>query len=139
MPHRARDRSAAQQRLDAHDQLGECERLGEVVVGAGLKIVNLVLGGAARRQDQDGHALVGSPDPAQHFLTGELRQHQIEDDQIVFVSLRELPATQAILGHIDRIALRAQRPRHELGNLLLVFHQQQSHGSPAARSRAQRD
>ena len=39
---RAVHRAAPQQRLDPHEQLGEGERLGEIVVRAGLEIRHLV-------------------------------------------------------------------------------------------------
>ena len=35
----ALNRRSAQQRLDAHQQFGKVERLGQVIVGAGLEVL----------------------------------------------------------------------------------------------------
>ena len=53
---RRRRLDAPQRRADAGQQLLGAERLGDVVVGAGVERAHLVAFGAARREHQDRHA-----------------------------------------------------------------------------------
>ncbi len=46
------DGGAPQQRLDADQQLGEIERLGQIVIGASLEMYDLVLGCISRGDHQ---------------------------------------------------------------------------------------
>ena len=46
-------RSAAEDRLDARDDLREAERLGDVVVAAGAQRLDLVLDGVLRGEEED--------------------------------------------------------------------------------------
>ena len=86
LDHVARElrRAPAQHRLDARGELLRRERLGEVVVGAGLEAGDLVLLHRARGEHQDrqvARALVGAQAPRE----GEARfprQHPVEDQHV---------------------------------------------------------
>jgi hypothetical protein len=59
---------AAQQRVDAQQQLAQVEGLGEVVVGAQFEAADAVLvASALRREDQHGRLVAARAQLAQHF------------------------------------------------------------------------
>ena len=68
--------------LDAGLQLVQIEGLGQVVVGAGLQKGNLVGGGDARRDDDDGQRAIGAADGAHDLLAGHAGQHEIGDNDV---------------------------------------------------------
>src|SRR2546426_4855218 len=69
----ARRGRAAQQRLDAREQLQHAERLGDVVVGAEPEPPDLVGFLTARREDEDGHATTFVAQRAQHAIAVHAR------------------------------------------------------------------
>ena len=72
---------AAQQRAHAGQQLADPERLGQVVVGAGVERADLVLLLADRRDQQDRRAQPVAQLPADVGAVG-VGQHQVEDHQV---------------------------------------------------------
>ncbi|KAG1257630.1 hypothetical protein G6F65_015840 [Rhizopus arrhizus] len=77
-------RAAAQHGLDAGHQLFGRERLGDVVVGAGLQAVHLVLLGTlgGQHDDRDGAGALVVAQLARHGQAGRAGQHPIQQDQI---------------------------------------------------------
>ena len=73
---------APQHGLHAADELGDGERLGDVVVGAGLEADDLVELGVLRREHQDVRVAEGA-DAAAHLDAVDVGQAEIEDDQVV--------------------------------------------------------
>ena len=73
-------RRAAEDRLDARDELTGIERLRQVVVGADLEPDDLVDVLVTRRQHQDRH-VARLANTARHLDPVDVRQHQVEDDQ----------------------------------------------------------
>ena len=69
------DRPAAKKRLGPHQELGECERFGQVVVGAGLEELNLILNGILSSEDQYRNTRIIAPDALQHLASIHPRQH----------------------------------------------------------------
>src|SRR5215468_8003086 len=81
--HRAGLRAApAEQRADPGQELGEPERLGHVVVGAGIEPDHRVHLVCARGEDQHGDGLPLRAQPAAYFQPIQLWQADIEDDQV---------------------------------------------------------
>ena len=120
----ALNRRAAHQRLDPDHQLGKVERLGQVVIGAGFEVLDLVLGGVAGGKYQ--HRQRG---PVQAYVPQQLTatqawQHQIQYQQIVLIGVQVAPALQPVAGDIDREALRAQAAGHKIGQLGVVLDDQ---------------
>src|ERR1700733_401237 len=75
------DRRAAQERLDAHQQLGEIEGLCQVIVGAAPEVHDLALDPTARRQHKTRKRGGRRAPPPQEFRTAQLWKHQIEYEQ----------------------------------------------------------
>ncbi len=121
--------TAAQQRLDARQQLGEGERLGEVVVAAGLEPLDAVIDAAQRRQHQHrgadalGAQLLDDRQPV------ELRQHAVGDDEIEVALGGAEQAIAAVGGVIDGIAALAQPLDQEARRLGVILDEQYVHGA----------
>ena len=75
-------RSAAQQRVDAREQLEQAKRLGDVVVGAEMKAEHFVGLFAARAEDEHWRVDAILAQRAQHAIAVHARQHEVEHDQI---------------------------------------------------------
>ena len=72
--------------------------------GAGIQAAHLVLDAVAGRQHQHWRGHAASADFAADDDAVLLRQHQIEDDQVVIVDLGQEAAVLAVVGQIDGMA-----------------------------------
>ena len=72
---------AAEDGLDAGDDLGRCGRLDDVVVGAEAEAADLVVVAAAGAQKQDRH-LGGGPDLAAEVEPRSAREHHVEQHAV---------------------------------------------------------
>src|SRR5690349_574467 len=79
---RYRGGRAPQVRSDARQELGEPERLGDVVVATGIETEHDVDLAVTRGEDHDRHVRVGPADPAAHLDAVEIRQTEVEQDQL---------------------------------------------------------
>ena len=119
---------AAHDRLDARQQFAPVERLGQVVVGAEAETLDLVVELGEARQDQDRRIDARGAQAAQHLVAVDVRQHQIEDDDVVIVKLTDLETVLAEVGRIDDVSFGLQDQFDALGGVGIVFNQQHSHG-----------
>ena len=114
-------RAALEQRPDAGLQLKNVEGLGHIVVcpaGEAHQLVGIL---AAGRQHDDGH--IGKlPDLHARLRAGQHRHHQIENDQVEVVLLRQFHGGVPIIGGGDFISLVLQIERDSLHQQLLVIH-----------------
>jgi hypothetical protein len=120
----------AQQRLDAGDQLRECEWLHEIIIGPSVQaadpILHRVPGGQDEdrnlvsprsRCDEEGEAIaVGEPQVQNHRIVGHHRE-------------RRLAVRTCVYG-IDNEASAPQGRRDQLHDAGFVLYQQQTHGTP---------
>ena len=76
-----RIKAAAQQGAEAGEQLVESERFGDVVVGAGVQCLDLVVGTVPGGEDKDWHA---APLPQARDDRGsvDVRQAEVEDEDV---------------------------------------------------------
>src|SRR5512140_2165235 len=115
----------AEQRPNPRHQLGYGERLAHVVVRADLQPENTVELAVFRRQHQDRHRAFISQSPAD-LDSGEPRQHQVEDEQIVRPRTGLLERSVAVVDRLDLEALGLQRVLDRLGDCRLVLDDQDS-------------
>ena len=115
--------TAAQQRADPGQQLGQPERLGDVVVGAGVEAdhgVHLVRPGG---EDQHRDRPAVGTDPPAHLEAVDVRQAEVEDHQV-----RALVGTfeggAAVAADVDVITLAPQRSGEWLGDRGVIFGQE---------------
>ena len=104
---------------DAGEQLFGAKRLGHVVVGAGVERAHLVPFRAARREHQDRDAR-GLPHLAAHLDAVDIRQAQIQHDEIGAVALHRRQRRTAGAGGHDLIPARPQQRSHGGDDVLFV-------------------
>jgi hypothetical protein len=115
------------QRAHPGQQLGERERLDEIIVGAGIEAGHPVVDGVARRQEQDRRRHATPAQVAQQRQSIELGQQQVEKDDVVARGQRMVASRDAIAGDIDGVARFAQALPQRAGNAALVLDDQQPH------------
>ena len=123
-------RSAPQQRLQAGEQLGEGERLREVVVTAALQPSDTIIHGSARGEDEHRGAHAPSTALPDEVQAVHARQDDIHDQGVVNPLRDELQSIFGGLGVIHRVARLDQSSPEEVGDPLIVLDQQNTHRCP---------
>ena len=100
--------AAAGKRSQAREQLGEGERLDQVVVGAAVEAGDPILDPITRRQHQDRRPHPGGTQPATRLEAVQPGQHHIQHDRVVVVRLRR--PERVLAGGRD---IRGEPLRHE--------------------------
>ena len=100
---------APEQRAQARQHLLHVERLGDIIVGAGIHAGNLVAPPLARREDQHRHLAFVAPPLLEHAQAVFLGQAEIEHDGVVGLGVAEEMPLLAVEGRVDGIARIAQR------------------------------
>jgi hypothetical protein len=86
-----------------------------------------------RRQDQHGSFVSRLTIPRQEDRARELRQHQIQDNQVILIILRHKEARLAIIGHVHSISgALPQTICNILRETFFILDDQCSHSSSAA-------
>src|SRR2546423_1375542 len=117
------------QRSHAGQQLVELERLGEIVVGAGVEPPHHVLRRIARGEHQDGRLTTLAPQLRRDLKPVLLRQHHVQDHEVVVVHVRQGGGFLTIRRNVDRIPLFPEPLLDEAGDLPIIFHDKDFHGS----------
>ena len=122
---------AAQQRLDAADQLADAERLDEVVIGAHLEPDHLVDLVRARGEEEDRRARL-APQLAEHLEAVDPGQPDVEHHE---VGRRVGEVGEGVLagrldGHRVALALEGHLDAARDGGLVLHDHDGAGHGAP---------
>jgi hypothetical protein len=124
-----RTRRAPDQRLHARQQLGERERLGEVVVSSRLQTVDPVVDRAAGAENQHRRRHAARAQRLDQRQPVALRQHEVDDRDVVRLLQRGRQPGLAVGDVIDRKSRLAQSTHHEFGNRRVVFDKKNPHGS----------
>ena len=135
-----RDRSVAQylepfgaappeQGADAGEELVEPERLRQVVISAGIESPHDVLDRVARGQHEDRRVASFPPQLLRDLESGFLRQHDIQQDHVILVNVRQHGRLGAVGGDVDHIPFLLQALLDEARDLPVVFHQEHFHGA----------
>ena len=135
--HRRRDRlvRAAQHGVDAREQLGERERLGDVVVGAEPQRGDLVELALARRQHDHRHEVVGRAQRGEHLEAVLLRQVDVEQDEREVLVARSSSSASSPSRAIDGRAAGELEVQREAGrDRVVVLDDQDAAGHDVARS-----
>ena len=96
------------------------ERLCNVVVSSEIERLDFASLIAAARQDHDRHAFVARADRSQQIEALDVRQSEIEDDQVRLL-LQQLQGRLAVSSLQNFVALRGQPHVKELANGALVI------------------
>ena len=114
---------------DARLKLAHAERLDEVVVGAELEPEHAVDLGARRADDDDGQVGAAAPQDPAHLSAVEIRQRQVEQDQIGGVG-RERARTVGRQRHL--VTRGGQGLGDHTGQGAVVLDQQDAHARSVA-------
>ena len=123
------------ERADARDEHDERERLGEVVVGAGVERLGLVVLAVLRGEHEYRRPVARLAELVADLVAVDARQHDVEHDRVVLVLGGHPEPIGAGECDVDGEALGFEAAPHRGGNLLLVFHDQNAHarrGQPRA-------
>ena len=110
---------------DPRQQLFGAERLGHVIVCANVKRVDLVRLAATRRQHHDRSFRLLSNPPAD-LGSFEVRQPEVEDDQVRPVFVDRFHRLGAGANHVDLVTARPQQRRHRPLNRDVVVDEENS-------------
>ena len=108
-------------------ELAQAERLGDVVVGAELEADHLVDLGVLGREHDDRHAGLGPDDPA-HLDARQLRQHQVEQDEVRPLGAEQRERLAAVGGGDGPVPLELERLDQGLAERGLVVHDEDRAG-----------
>ena len=120
-PHPAEDGA------DARQQLARAERLGHIIVGAGLEAANAVALLAARGQHDDRHVRgrCAAPQPPANLDPADALDHPVEDDEVRRALFGEDQRFVAVGGADDVITLAVEMPDEQVGKRAVVLDQQE--------------
>ena len=114
---------SAQHGVDPGQHFLHLKGLGDIVVGAQLQAVDLVLQLALGGEHDDGH-LGGLPDFAADGPAVHAGQHDVQHHQVGLELLELLQTHQSVVGHLTVHGLLFQIQTHQVGNVLVIFHDQ---------------
>jgi len=130
-PHedRRRSRAAPGQGPYPGDQLGEGERLDQVVVRAKIQAIHPVLDRGRRREHQDPGGLRPGGEARADRVTVDPRQVPVEDHHVIVREQGRLQGGRPVAGDVHRHAGIAQALRDAAGQRLMILHDQDAHAS----------
>ena len=113
-----------QQPVDTRQQDGQLERLGQVVVGAGLEPAQYVVGAAARGEHEDRHVLPGGAQLRRRFEAILAGEHDVEDDDVHGHLLidEQRQRLLAVAGDRHLVPLGLEVEAQPVGDVRLVLH-----------------
>ena len=120
-------RRPAHQGLHPGHQLGDLERLGEVVIGPGVEPFYLLVQLATGGQHQHRGVYPLAAPLLEHAQTIATRQAEIQDDGVIGFGLAEKTRLVAIVAEIGHKAGQAQLFRQLACQDLFIFNYQNSH------------
>ena len=119
---------AAQQRPQSGYELGERERLGQVVVGAEAEPVHPVLDGGGGGQHQHPAAAARPDEFGAHLVAVPSGQVPVEHDHVIIGHQRPLKTVRPVEGDVHGHPLLPQPGPDRLGQLAVVLDHQHPHG-----------
>jgi hypothetical protein len=119
---------APQDRPEPRHQLLHAERLGEVVVGAGVDALDALAPAVAGGEDQDRQGDLGGAQAAQHAEPVEPRQAEIQHHCVVRLGLGPEPRRLAVRHHVGDVAGHLQPLPDVGGDARLILDDQDAHG-----------
>jgi hypothetical protein len=103
------------------------ERLGDIIVGAGVDALDLVAPPVAGGQDQDRHRASGLAPGLEDRDAVAFGQADVEHDRVVGLGVAAKPALLAVESAVDRIARGLERCGDLAIEIAIVFDNQKSH------------
>ena len=107
---------AAHQRPQPRQQLGQRERLGEVVVGPGVQPLDPVADGVAGGEDEDRHVVPGGPQRAGRLEAVEPRHHHVHHDRVGPGAGDAREGLRPVAGERDVVAVELEGPSQRVAD-----------------------
>ena len=120
-------RAAADECPQSGEQLGERERLHEIVVRPGVQSGDAILDTVARGQHEHGCPHASLAEPLANLDAVQSGKHEIEDDRVVRDCARHAQRTVAGSLDVDGVPVLDEPACEEAGHLQLVLGDQDSH------------
>ena len=117
----------AMQSSDAGQQLRKSEGLEEVIVSAGIQASHAIVDRSLRSQDKNRHPVTVPPQFPQNLEPAQSRQHQVDENQIKWLSVEVLETGFAGVSGDHLIAISFQTLRDCGRELVFVFNEQDPH------------
>ena len=128
---------ATDERADPCKELGERERLRDVVVGPHVESPNPVADPVPSGEHQHRAPPSRLAQPPADLEPVEIGQHDVEDDHVIGVLGREPHRLASVTRDVDRVALLLEPALEEARHLRLVLHDEHAHQDrPAASAQA---
>jgi hypothetical protein len=99
------------------------ERLGQVVVGAVVQGLGLVVDAVLGGEHHDRRPVAGLAQPGAERVAVHPGQHHVQDDHVVVVLRGQPEPVAPVVGHVDGEALAGQPAFDQVGQPPLVLHQ----------------
>ena len=115
------------ERANAGDELGEVERLGQVVVGAEPEALHAVGDAARRSQHEDATLAVVGHQATADLVAVDAGNVAVQNDDVVARGRAVAEGVGTVKHDVDRHALAAQARGQRHRQLGVVFDQQHSH------------
>jgi hypothetical protein len=115
---------AAQQRPEPGKQLVEGERLGEVVVGAGVEALDPVAHGVTCGEHQDRQVVAGGAQGPGRLDAVEARHHHVDDQRVGGASGDGGEGLRAVAGQADGVPVELEGPTQRLAHRPVVVDDQ---------------
>jgi hypothetical protein len=113
----------------AREELAKVERLREVVVGAGVESLDLVVDRVAGREHEDGRVDASAADLTADVDAVANGEDDVQDDGVVLVDGREKDCLAAVGGVVDGVRCLTQSARDRVAQLTIILGEQNSHDS----------
>jgi len=120
--------SPAQQRPDTRQELGECERLGEVIVGTLVEADDPVFDGVLRGQDKYWRLNATFAQRGEDIDPVAARQHEIEQEEVEGALARQEEAFFSCGRNRDLVVLGLEARTQRIRDLRFVLDDQDVHG-----------
>ena len=121
---------AADDRVDAGDQLVLMEWLRQVVVGAEAEALDLVFRAGEARKDQNRGFYLRNAQGAQDFKARHVRQVQVQQDDVVIIEFAEIDTLFAEIRRIDVKTLGFEHQLNRLRYSAVVLNKHNAHANP---------
>ena len=132
---RALDRATPHQRPQPCEELGERERLRQVVVGPRIETRDAVVDRVARGEHEHRCPDAVLADPAADLEAVDAGEHQVEHDRVVLGRLRHPDRVVARARDVDRVTLLDEPAPEQARHLELVLDDQDPHAACHCRTR----
>ncbi len=122
-------------KMGAHagEELLNAERLGDVVVGAGIEGLHFGVLLIAHGEDEDGCAGFAA-NRAGEINAGHAGHHQVGDDEVGVPFFKETEGFLGIVGGADVVTLRGERGAQDACDLNFVVHHEDAFGHGSSRA-----